>query len=85
MALCKTVNFKGIAVNEAYIRVSQYQGNKQQLNFTVTYHKDADTEAFDVKTFETEFDLSGANPLIQAYAFLKLQPDFAGAIDLDPD
>lgn len=85
MPLCKTVNFKGITVVNALIVVSQFSGDKNKLQFTVTYHKDAEKEAFDAKNFETSLDLNGGNPLKQAYDFLKLQPEFEGAIDLGED
>jgi len=82
MALKKTVEFKGIEVQNAYIRVWRFEGNKSEISVGVGFYKDAESEMFDSKTVKVDsFVLGGDNPIAQAYEHLKTLPAFAGAVN----
>jgi hypothetical protein len=88
MALKKSINFKGIEIKDAYIRISRFDGDKNTLSFGVSFHSDPNAQAFDNKTYllnDAEagvvYVLDGDNPIKQAYQFLKTLPEFAGAVD----
>lgn len=88
MAINKSINFKGIEIKDAYIRISRFEGDKNKLSFGVSFHSDANAQAFDNKTYLLNDDeagvvfvLDGDNPIKQAYQFLKTLPEFAGAVD----
>jgi hypothetical protein len=82
MALSKTITFKGITVNDAYLKVWQIQGDKTEINFGLGYFASADSEMFDSKTFTMAYDIEGDNPIKQAYTYLKTLSDFADAGDV---
>lgn len=81
MALQKTIVFKGIPV-DAYIRVSDFSGNKNGLTYALSYHASSDSPSFDQTVHACAFDLDGPNALAQAYAHAKTLPEFAGAVDV---
>lgn len=81
MALRKTVQFKGIFVNDCYIKVWRIEGNKTDLSFGVSYSANAEAEKFDSETYHCAYVLDGENPIKQAYKHLKTLPEFAGATD----
>lgn len=82
MALILSVDFKGIEVKDAYVKIPIYQGDNNLLAFAVTYHAKKGEKAFDVKDFQCQLDLNGPNSLKQAYLFLKSLPEFSAAIDV---
>jgi hypothetical protein len=79
MALSKTISFKGITVNGAYLKVWHISGGKTEIKFGLGYFASADGEMFDSKTFEMAYDINGENPIKQAYEYLKSLPEFADA------
>jgi hypothetical protein len=83
MALKKTITTNhGINVIDAYHRVGsvRLQG-KSQITFNVYVYADP-TKQFISESLEVApYDLTGANPLAQAYEHLKTLPEFAGATD----
>jgi|LakMenE18May11ns_1017448.scaffolds.fasta_scaffold9454435_1 hypothetical protein len=81
MALKKTVQFKGISVNDCYIKVWRIEGNKADLSFGVSYSANAQAEVFNSETYYCAHVLDGDNPIKQAYKHLKTLPEFAGATD----
>lgn len=81
MAISKTVNFKGIAVPNAYIRVWRVECEKSSMTFGVGFHAEKDAEMFDSATVPAPYDISGPNPISQAYAHLKTLPEFEGSVD----
>jgi hypothetical protein len=81
MALKKTVTYRGIEIKDAYIRVHQFEGNKNSLRIGVSYHATADSELFDAQTFVVPYSVEGKNPLAQAYETIKAWDLFAGATD----
>ena len=79
MALEKTIEYKGISVLNAYIKVGRFEGTKEQLTFGVWYQASASSEPFDSKTLTCAYELSGKDPIAQAYDYIKTLPEFAGA------
>jgi len=86
MALQKTVEFKGITVVDAYIKIAWAKVYKKDgvLTCWISVEEKANASAmvFDQSEMEFDFDLTGVNPLIQGYAHLKTLPEFTGAIDV---
>lgn len=85
MALKATVNFKGINVADAYVKVVNFSGDKNSLAFQVGNYGPAnesgERELFDSTHRSCDYALDGSNALQQAYTYLKTLPEFAGAKD----
>lgn len=82
MALMKTVDFKGVQIKDAYIKVRNYFGDKTTLSFEVVTQANAESQEYvDSKGYSCEYDLTGDNALKQAYKHLKTLPEFEGAKD----
>lgn len=81
MAISKAINFKGIEVADAYIRVMRVECNKSTMNFVVGFFAKFDEDAFHSTTVNATYQIDGDNPIAQAYAHLKTMPEFAGAVD----
>jgi hypothetical protein len=83
MALSKTVNSAyGINVTNAYHRVENLNLLKKDLmSFMIRSYVSADKPFFNEQTFYSAYDLSGENPITQAYQHVKALPEFAGATD----
>ena len=83
MALKKTVITQhGFTATDAYHRVENVTVvNKNQIDFVVKSYADTDKPAFTEFIFSAAYDISGENPIKQAYVILKAQPDFANAVD----
>lgn len=81
MALKKTINFRGVEVQDAYIRVAGFDGNKTSLRITVSTHANADGPALEAQTFVIPYNVEGKGPIAQAYDTIKVWPEFAGAAD----
>ena len=76
----------GLTVPNAYIRVTEIHHLTKSYAMAVAsayVDKDQPHERFIEQTgFEFSYDVTGANPLAQAYAFLKSKPEFAAATDV---
>lgn len=84
MALEKTVSTPhGFLSENSYHRVENIKiRNKNLMAFHVKIYKSKDDSTpFDLIAFECNYDLSGENPIRQAYKHLKTLPEFAGATD----
>jgi hypothetical protein len=83
MAIKKQVDtVHGFSVNDAYHRVENVTIiGKQKMAFSVKVYKDIEKQAFSEVSFNCAYDLSGSNPIAQAYNHLKTLPEFAGAVD----
>ena len=84
MALQKTVPTPfGFEAQGAYHRVEGVQlTTKTQINFQVRAYKDASgVPYFAEQQHSCAYDLNGANPIAQAYEFLKTLPEFENAAD----
>lgn len=82
MALQKTVEFNGIQVQDAYIKISEFSGSKTRITFKVATSASSGEPAFKKEAYTCTYDIDGENPIRQAYEFLKVQPEFAGATDV---
>ena len=84
MALEKTVTTpQGFDATDAYHRVSGVALiSKNKINFSVQSFKSKDASvAFASEQHSCLYDLTGNNPIAQAYYHLKTLPEFAGAKD----
>jgi hypothetical protein len=84
MALKKTViTPQGFQATNAYHRVEAIRiTGKTAMQFNVYSHIDGQTVPFFAEyLFDCPYDVSGENPLKQAYEYLKTQLEFAGATD----
>lgn len=83
MALAKTVNtVHGLQVVNAYHRVEgiRFVG-KDKMIFHVRASLDGLKPHFGDDQYECAYDISGDNPIKQAYKHLKTLQEFAGATD----
>lgn len=83
MALTKAIEFKGIPVAAAYVRVSSLtilSGNSR-MEFYVSYLSGPDSVAFDGRFDSCGYDIEGNDPINQAYIYLKTLADFEGFTD----
>lgn len=84
MALLKTIQTKyDITVENAYFRVENVLiQSKNSLQFLLkTYVSAASAAEFSSELHICNYDLSGDNPIKQAYEHLKTLPEFEGATD----
>lgn len=83
MALKKSVSTRfGFDVADAYHRVGLIRiENKTTLSFALLVSKDETAESFEQREFVCEYDVSGENPMTQAYTYLKSLAEFSNAID----
>ena len=85
MAFKKTVDTQiGVSINDAYHRVEfvTIDKSKKRIDFHLRNYKDASSTSWISDALQTcEYDIDGANPIAQAYVYLKTLPEFAGATD----
>jgi hypothetical protein len=81
MALLKNAEFKGIKINGAYHRVWNVYVTKDEIEFGLGFHVDANSERINSLAYKCAYNLAGDNPIKQAYLYLKTLPEFAGAVD----
>ena len=83
MALKKVIEFKGLVVDKAYIRVVMptIRTGNNMFEFVVQFMATAQSPPFNASTYEAPYDLNGDNPLRQAYAHIKTLDEFVGAED----
>jgi|688.fasta_scaffold2421101_1 hypothetical protein len=83
MAVKKRIHLiSGIEVENCYIRVDTVTiFQKENCSVVVNFYFDKAKAAVKQTSFDCKYDLSGANPIAQAYEHLKTLPEFAGAVD----
>jgi hypothetical protein len=83
MALKKDfITSQGIEIKDAYIRVYAVDcGTKTHATAKISVQVAQDKPMIENVIGSFAFDLEGANPFAQAYAFAKTLPAFAGAQD----
>ncbi len=83
MALKKTVStIFGFEAKDAYHRVEGLRlAAKDRIQFQARASIDADHAHFSDQMYECAYDIDGANPIAQAYEYLKTLEEFAGATD----
>ena len=85
MALQKTMPTpQGFTATDAYHRVEGVSiKSKTEISFRVRSYKDAvETVSFADHGYECSYDLSGANPIQQAYVYLKTLSEYSSATDV---
>lgn len=83
MALKKSMEFKGISVENAYIKVVSptiHEDNKA-MSFTVLYCAERGSVTFNSMIVQADYSLDGDNPVKQGYERLKAMEEFYGAED----
>lgn len=83
MAIKKTVEtLQGVQVANAYHRVESVSlRGKDGIHFILRSYADTSKPSFQEMGFLSAYDMTGKNPIAQAYEHLKSLPDFAGATD----
>lgn len=83
MALTKTVfTDHGFEATNAYHRVEAVLiTNKNNISFYLRSYKEVDKPCFAEQLMSSAYDLNGANPIKQAYAYVKTLSQFVSAID----
>ena len=83
MALQSNKTWNGVTVQNAYIKVLSYSGNKINMSFSVGYFaSSSEQKMFGQEQLESSVDLDGDNPVKQAYENLKTLEEFSGATDV---
>lgn len=82
MALSKNMEFSGIQVQGAYIKVENVTVEKDSMAATVIWRASSNSAPLKNKTYGLVYDINGKNPLAQAYDKLKALPEFAGSSDI---
>jgi hypothetical protein len=83
MALKKTTTSPhGFESANAYHRVESVSlKDKNKITFHVRSYKETDLPFFAEQVLSAAYDITGENPIKQAYAHLKTLKDFADAVD----
>jgi len=85
MALSKniSINAFGRTLNfdNAYIKVSNLNGTKEQIDVKVCSFSNKDGELLETQYARFAPDMDGDNFIKQAYLYLKTLPNFVGATD----
>lgn len=83
MAIKKTIDFKGITVEQAYVRVVMptISPGNTRFEFVAYTMATPEAETLTAKAYEAPYDLLGPNPIEQAYEHLKTLPEYEGCID----
>jgi hypothetical protein len=84
MALKKTQTTSfGFDIPDAYLRVESVAlVSKNNMTFNLKqYVSDKESNPFSQSFYDCSYDINGANPIAQAYEFLKTLPTFDSAID----
>ena len=82
MALSITFTHHGVTVQDGYLKVSQYGGDKDFLRFDLDFKTNAEEAPIKRENFSCPMDLGGSNPVAQAYEHLKTLPEFSAAEDV---
>lgn len=81
MAIKTNINFKGISIDNSYIRVEFPSCTKDTITFSVRKYVVEDKPFFEESVYTTTYNLEGENPFKQAYLYLKTLPEFQDAVD----
>lgn len=84
MALKKTIDTPhGLTITDAYHRVENVVlDGKDKLSFRIVSYADPNKDHIIKKSHTCAYDLLGNNPISQAYAYLKVLPEFSDAEDV---
>jgi len=83
MALKKTVTTThGLKAVDSYHRVEGVKlESKTAISFHIRSYTATDKPFFEESVLSCAYDIDGANPIAQAYKYLKTLPEFADAVD----
>lgn len=83
MAIKKTIEtLQGVKVQDAYCRVENVSlRGKDTIYFVLRSYADTSKSFFQEDNFLSAYDMSGKNPIAQAYEHLKSLPQFSDAVD----
>jgi hypothetical protein len=83
MALKQTVNFRGINIPDAYIKIGvlMIHSSNDHIEFSTQYMASGSDTPFNSKTVTCNYSLLGENPIKQAYEYLKTLSEFEDATD----
>lgn len=83
MAMKKSIQLpSGIEVQDCYIRVDSVTiSQKENCSITVNFYFDKTKVPVKQLSLGCKYEISGANPIAQAYEHLKTLPEFTGATD----
>jgi hypothetical protein len=85
MALQKNIKIemcgKNIEFNNAYIKIKNFNGDKNRILFFTKTLNEKDGELITESAYDFDYNINGENPIKQAYLHLKTLPEFAGATD----
>ena len=82
MALQKDIMFKGVSIQNGYIRVSNANVTKTQISYVLSYCANAQSDPLQAIEHTCEHNLLGGNAIKQAYEHAKTLPDMVGATDV---
>ena len=81
MALSQNIEINGIQLTNAYVKVENASVTKDSLLAKVVWRASSNSAPIKNEGFSSSYDLSGENPIKQAYLHLKTLPAFSGAND----
>ena len=86
MALSKNYNFKtkyGVdaVINNCYIKVNSINTTKLFGTALVQFFPNDKSSVIEELPYQFAYDITGENPIKQAYEYLKTLPEFANATD----
>lgn len=83
MALKKTVDFRGLQIMDAYLKIelTTIRSGNQDMEVRLGYWMPDKASQFHAEKFTCPYELNGDNPIAQAYLHLKSLDAFAGAED----
>ncbi|HBR1694002.1 hypothetical protein ACWJN6_26985 [Klebsiella pneumoniae] len=83
MSLIIDTTFKGISVESAKVTVGDIYiaDGHEVLSITANWSAPGSSEYFRQTTYNCQYDITGADPVTQAYAYLKTLDEFSGATE----
>lgn len=83
MAMKHNLEFLGIYVSDAYVRIATItiSSRNEVIDFVAHYMAPGSDVPFNILSYQCWYILSGENPVKQGYEYLKTLPEFAGAED----
>lgn len=78
-----TTSVFGLTATNAYHRVENVTlTSKTEITFSVRSYASTDMPFFAEKIYSCAYDISGSNPIEQAYLYIKTLLEFTGATDV---
>lgn len=76
------ITVHGLPVVDAYHRVEHVEIiEKTKIKFRLRSYTTIEFPHFSDIEYNADYDISGENPIAQAYLYLKTLPEFSGAVD----